>query len=126
MRTMATQLRLRRLLRQHQDLSARLATEGADGRFHAAARARLAELLRDLHEAWSQESAGIRLTPVRTHVGERLADLDRALAGFGEAGGQQRVTETGLGLLLMLRGLDDVPDQQVREWLGLRELAQTA
>ena len=131
MRSITTQLRLRRLLRAYGEYADRLSRSPADPALMAAARTRLAELITDLHAAWAVDSRSIVIPALRRQFARRLAEVDAAVAGFGRDAAEPqtaagRLRESALGLLLMLRGMDDLPDRIVQEWLGTEELARTA
>jgi hypothetical protein len=131
MRSITTQLRLRRLVRAYGEYADRLSRSPADPTLGSAARTRLAELAADLHGAWNGDSRSLTISAVRRQVARGLAEVDAAVAGFGRDAadprtGAERLRESALSLLLMLRGMDDLPDRTVQEWLGSEELARTA
>jgi hypothetical protein len=131
MRSLQTQVRVRRLLRVYTDYSERLAESPADSGLAAAARNRLSELASSLHEAWAEDSASVSLPALRRHVTRTLAAVDQAVAAFGRPGVDPRrlageLQESALPLLLMLRGMEDVADRQLLDWLGAGALAKTA
>ena len=131
MRSLQTQVRLRRLLRVFTDYSERLAVSPGDARLAGAARAKLAELAGHLHEAWAEDSATVAVPAIRRHVTRTLSAVDQAVASLGRPSSNPRrlaedLQEAALPLLLMLRGMEDVADRQVLDWLGIRELAKTA
>jgi len=131
MRSLQTQVRVRRLLRVYTDYSERLAESPADPSLAAAARNRLLELASSLHEAWAEDSASVALPALRRHVTRTLAAVDQAVAAFGRPGTDPRrlageLQESALPLLLMLRGMEDVADRQLLDWLGAGALAKTA
>jgi hypothetical protein len=131
MRSITTQLRLRRLLRAYGEYADRLSRNPADVALVAAARTRLAELAADLHGAWNGDSRSITIAAVRRQVARGLVEIDAAVAGFGRDAADpqnaaERLRESALSLLLMLRGMDDLPDRMLQEWLGTEELARTA
>ncbi|TMC14093.1 MAG: hypothetical protein E6J29_04475 [Chloroflexi bacterium] len=59
-----------------------------------------------------------------------MAAVDQAIASLGTAQSPRRLAEelqeAALPLLLMLRGMEEVPDRQVQDWLGAADLAKTA
>ncbi|TMD56487.1 MAG: hypothetical protein E6I85_00425 [Chloroflexi bacterium] len=130
MRSLETQVRLRRLLRVYADFSGRLAATPGDGPLGEAARSRLLELAGQVHEAWSRDSATVAVPALRRHVTRTLAAVDQAIASLGTAQSPRRLAEelqeAALPLLLMLRGMEEVPDRQVQDWLGAADLAKTA
>jgi len=130
MRSLQTQVRLRRLLRVYNDYAERLVYSPADTSLAEAARNRLFELAASLHESWAQDSASVSLPAIRRHVTRTLAAVDQAVAGLGRHSADPRVLagelqEAALPLLLMLRGMEDVADRQLLDWLG-GTLAKTA
>jgi hypothetical protein len=131
MRSLETQVRLRRLLRVYTDYAERLATAPGDSALAEAARARLLELAGLVHEAWAKDSATVAVPAIRRHVTRTLAAVDQAIASLGVVGASPRrlagdLQEAALPLLLMLRGMEEVADRQVLEWLGNSDLAKTA
>jgi hypothetical protein len=131
MRTLQTQVRLRRLLRVYTGYSDRLAESPGDARLAGAARSKLLELVGHLHDAWAEDSATVAVPAIRRHVTRTLAAVDQAIASLGRPSAKPRtlaedLQEAALPLLLMLRGMEDVADRQVLDWLGVGELAKTA
>src|ERR1700716_418777 len=131
MRSLQTQVRLRRLLRVYTDYSERLAEAPRDWRLAGAAQTKLFELVGQLHEAWAEDSATVAVPAIRRHVTRTLSAVDQAIASLGRPSANPRrlaedLQEAAVPLLLMLRGMEDVADRQVLEWLGVRELAKTA
>ena len=61
MRTLQTQMRVRRALRVEAEYQRRLYAEGPSPDLARASAARLLQVLRDVRAAWSQESAGTDL-----------------------------------------------------------------
>lgn len=114
MRTLATQMRLRRLLRVHAEYERRLDAEGPAGPMAAAASTRLLQLLRDVRAAWASESHGVELAGLRAHVGRSLATMEAATAAMARPGADlarlhAELRDTGLPLVFFLRGLEDSP-----------------
>jgi hypothetical protein len=111
MRTLETQMRLRRVIREHQDLVGRLAEAPADLELAAAASHRLVGLIGGLKGSWSRESGSEAPDAVRRHVVRALSGLEAIAAGLGLAGvvsGRQlaEFEEAALPLLFLLRGLE--------------------
>jgi hypothetical protein len=112
MRTLETQMRLRRVIREHQDLAGRLAEAPADAELAAAARHRLAGLIGGLKESWSRESGAEAPDAVRRHVVRSLSGLEAIAARLGLNGGTVSgrqladFEEAALPLLFLLRGLE--------------------
>lgn len=131
MRSLQTQVRLRRLLRVYTDYSDRLVDSPGDSLLAAAARTKLFDLAGQLHEAWADDSATVSVPAIRRHVARTLAAVDQAIASLGKPSSNPRslaedLQEAALPLLLMLRGMEDVADRQVLDWLGISGLAKTA
>jgi hypothetical protein len=131
MRSLQTQVRLRRLLRVYNDYADRLADSPGDSALVSVARSKLFQLARQLHEAWAEDSATVAVPAIRRHVTRTLAAVDRAIASLGRPSASplslaEDLQETALPLLLMLRGMEDVADRQVLDWLGAGALAKTA
>ncbi len=131
MRSLQTQVRLRRLLRVYTDYSERLAELPGDTRLGMAAQTKLFELAGHLHAAWAGDSATVAVPAIRRHVTRTLAAVDQAIASLGQPSANPRrlaedLQEAALPLLLMLRGMEDVADRQVLDWLGVSALAKTA
>ena len=131
MRSLQTQVRLRRVLRVYTEYAERLAETPGDSGLAGAARNRLLELTGSLHEAWAEDSASVQLPAIRRHVTRMLAAIDQAVASLGRPGADPRrlageLQESALPLLLTLRGMEDVADRQLLDWLGAGALAKTA
>lgn len=114
MRTLATQMRLRRLLRAHAEFERRLDAEGLAGPLAAAASARLLQMLRDVRAAWAADSRGVELASLRAHVSRSLATMEAATAAMGRPGADRarlhsELRDAGLPLVFFLRGLEDSP-----------------
>jgi len=131
MRSLQTQVRLRRLLRVFTDYSERLANSPGDAALASAARRKLFELAGHLHDAWAVDTATVAVPAIRRHVARTLGAVDQAIASLGRHSADPRglaedLQESALPLLLMLRGMEDVADRQVLDWLGVSGLAKTA
>jgi len=123
MRTLQTQMRVRRALRTEAEYHRRLLTEGQQSELAQAASVRLLQVLRDVRAAWAQESAGVDLGALRTHVSRWLATMEAAAAGLAQPGCDsdlvsQRFAEAGVPLLVFLRGLDDSSAHLLAELAG--------
>src|SRR2546429_9313730 len=87
MRTLATQVKLRRLIRYFAESSARLDIEPGDRRLVGALVDRLLELTGDVQEAWRQESRLGRLEPaLAAYLAEALRTAELAIVGLRQAG----------------------------------------
>jgi hypothetical protein len=135
MRALGTQLRLRRLLRAYGDYLERLSAGPEDRHLRAAARLRLLEMLQGLRETWRAEAAeslgGRELAGLRRHVSRSLSAMEAALAGLEQPGTSPErrsleFQEAALPLVFFLRGLEELPERQVLEWLRPRPLQESA
>ncbi len=85
MRTLATQVRLRRLIRVHGEYFERLAAAPSDGELAQLARARLAQLTDDVRRAWLADLAATgddalaESQVLDRHVAKALKALDAVL-----------------------------------------------
>ena len=129
MRTLATQMHLRRLLRAQADYHQRLLTEGSSGPLAGAASTRLLQLLQDVRGTWARESRGTELAGLRSHVQRSLATMEAAAAALprssdvGRLGAEFR--DAGVPLVFFLRGLDDSEAPVLAELAG-RTLPRSA
>jgi len=123
MRTLATQMRLRRLLRAQTEYQHRLVTEGSVGPLAAAASARLLQLLQDVRVSWARESQGVDLAGLRAHVQRTFAAMDAAAAALAQPGADVSrlgadLRDAGVPLVFFLRGLDDSEAPVLAELAG--------
>ena len=130
MRTLATQLRLRRLLRTQAEYHRRLQQAGPVGSLAEAASARLLQLVRDVRSAWARESGGQALTGLHGYVARSLAAMEGAAAAMRYPGADlprlnAEFRDAGLPLVFFLRGLDDSESPALAELIG-QPLAQSA
>lgn len=130
MRTLTTQLRLRRLLRTQADYHRRLLEAGTGGPLATAASARLLDLLGDVRSAWQRESGELVLTDLQGHVTRSLAVMGASAAAMARPGADltrlnTEFRDAGLPLVFFLRGLDDSDAPAVAELAG-QSLARTA
>ena len=135
MRALGTQLRLRRLLRAYGDYLERLSAGPEDRHLRTAGRLRLLEMLQGLRETWRAEAAeslgGRELAGLRRHVSRSLSAMEAALAGMEQPGWSPErrsleFQEAALPLVFFLRGLEELPERQVLEWLRPRPLQESA
>ena len=137
MRTLGTQLRLRRLIRVHTEYLARFAAEPGNRDLIRSGILRMRSLLDDVRGAWVQEANSAssidatELDALKRHLTRSLASAEAALAemerpnaDLGWLAGQFR--EAAAPLLFFLRGLEDMPEQQIREYLAPIPLRRTA
>ena len=123
MRTLQTQMRVRRALRVETEYRRRLSSEGYSADLARAGAARLLHVLRDIRAAWSQESAGSALSGLRGHVSRWLSAMEAAAAGLERpgadlAGLSEQFRDAGVPLVFFLRGLDDSSDPVLAELTG--------
>ncbi|HZV50791.1 MAG TPA: hypothetical protein VFD49_13605 [Candidatus Dormibacteraeota bacterium] len=120
MRTLATQMRLRRALRVQAEYQRRLAREGPASLSQAAS-TRLLQLLREVRVGWDAEAQPP--APVRAFVSRSLAAMEAAAAAMARPGADladlgSEFRETGMALVLFLRGLDEAPPAVLAELVG--------
>jgi hypothetical protein len=132
MRTLGTQVRLRRLLRQHGEALDRLRAAPGDLEAAAAARRRLGDLVNDVRDAWSADVSAVRLPVAATelpvfdsHVRRSLRALEGTVAEYDRAPSDDRLQwlaaqfhAAAIPLLLFLRGLEETPDELLEGWLA--------
>lgn len=137
MRTLGTQLRLRRLIRCHSEYLGRFASEPGNRDLVHTGVQRLRSLLADVRGAWALEARSgtaieaSELDALRKHVNRALAaaeaavvEMERPNCDLGWLAGRFR--ESAAPLLFFLRGLEDMPEQQIHEYLAPAPLRQTA
>jgi uncharacterized protein YbjT (DUF2867 family) len=119
MRTLSTQVRLRRLVRAFSEsLERLLAAEPVDRQLASSVVLRLQELAEGVREAWGRESRFGPSEPSLERFGDQsLHMIDLAIAGLGQAGADLRLLQgdfmdAALPLELFLRGLDVQPALQ--------------
>jgi hypothetical protein len=118
MRTLATQVRLRRLIRTLGDACSRLESEPLERRLVGSLVDRLLELSGELRESWRRESlVGPLEASLGRYVGESLRTIELAIAGLGQAGADLELLRSdfeaaALPLEVFLRGLDAEPALQ--------------
>jgi hypothetical protein len=127
MRTLGTQVRLKRLLRVQAELAERLAQPEADGRLARVTARRLHEVVADVRSAWQVDRASVRpgdrLLELERHVARCLGTLEAAAARHGIPGEDPvrlsaEFRETAVPLLFFLRGIEDTSDQALLAWLA--------
>jgi hypothetical protein len=115
MRTLSTQVRLRRLVRAFGDALERLLSAPADRQVVSGTVLRLEELLAGVQDAWARErAAGRPDAALERYVSESLRTAGLAIAGLGQEGAdvellQRDFEEAALPLEVFLRGLDTLP-----------------
>lgn len=114
MRTLATQVKLRRLIRAFGDAQSRLSSEPLGLRVAGSIVDRLLELSADVQESWRRELVA---RPLERYVQESLRTIDFAITGLGQAGADLELLRSdfetaALPLEVFLRGLDAEPALQ--------------
>lgn len=118
MRTLSTQVKLRRLIRLFSEAVDRLLSEPAERQMASAVGARLLELATQVREAWERESfAGPLPAPLGRYVRDQLRTLELAIAGLPQTGADLDLLRrdfegAALPLEVFLRGLDAAPALQ--------------
>ena len=123
MRTLATQMRLRRLLRAQAEYQQRFPVEGRVAPLGAVASTRLLQLMQDVRATWSRESQGAELVALRPYVQRTFATMQAAAAAMARPGADvtrlgAELREAGVPLVFCLRGLDDSEAPVVAELAG--------
>ena len=118
MRTLETQVKLRRLIRAFTEARGRLESEPLERRVVGSLVDRLLELAADLRESWRREKALRPLeAPLERYVKESLRTIELAVAGLSQAGADVELLRddfesAALPLEIFLRGLDAEPALQ--------------
>ena len=118
MRTLATQVRLRRLVRTFAETVNRLQAEPAERRLVGSLVDRLLELAGELRESWRHESRLRPLeAPLQRYVEESLRTAELAVAGLRQDGADLELLRddfeaAALPLEVFMRGLDAEPALQ--------------
>ncbi len=112
MRTLATQVRLRRLIRTSAEVVARLLAEPSDRSLVVSAVSRLQGLAEAVREAWDSEAAAGRPEDaLARYVEQSLRTAELAIAGLSQAGADLELLRddfesAALPLEVFLKGLD--------------------
>jgi hypothetical protein len=115
MRTLATQVRLRRLDRAFSEALDRLLSEPAEREMVGLISAKLLELAADVREAWRRESTASRpAEALDAYVKEALRTAEFAIAAMPQSGADLELLGRDfegavLPLEVFLRGLDSEP-----------------
>jgi len=118
MRTLATQVRLRRLDRAFSEALDRLLSEPAEREMVGLISAKLLELASDVRDSWRRESAQTRpAAALDAYVKEALRSAEFAIAALPQTGADlellgQDFEKAVLPLEVFLRGLDAEPALQ--------------
>jgi len=118
MRTLSTQVRLRRLIRSFDEAVTRLVSDPHERQMAGSTVARLLELAGQVREAWRRENAAAPLPKsLERYIRDALRTIDLAIAGVQQAGAdldllRQDFEEAALPLEIFMRGLDSEPALQ--------------
>lgn len=118
MRTLATQVKLRRLIRTSADSWDRTASDPLERARVGSVADRLLELAGEVRDAWARERAGARLEPaLARYVDGSMRSAELAIAGLQQAGADLELLRgdfevAALPLEVFLRGLDTEPALQ--------------
>ena len=118
MRTLSTQVKLRRLIRTFGDAVSRLESEPRERRLVGPLVDRLLELVTGVAEAWTHEAAFGRIEPaLGRFVADSLRTAELAIAGLRQQGAELELLRSdfeaaALPLEVFLRGLDAEPALQ--------------
>jgi hypothetical protein len=118
MRTLSTQVRLRRLIRSFGESQDRLVSEPYEREMAGSVVARLLELASEVRESWRRENASSPLPrSLERYVREALRTMDLAIVGLQQAGADLELLrgdfeEAALPLEIFMRGLDNEPALQ--------------
>jgi hypothetical protein len=118
MRTLSTQVGLRRLIRSFDEAVNRLLSDPHERQAAGSVAARLLELATAVRESWRRENAAGRLPKsMERYVRDALRTIDLAIAGLQQAGADLDVLredfeEAALPLEIFMRGLDAEPALQ--------------
>jgi hypothetical protein len=118
MRTLATQVRLRRLIRAFDEALNRLLSDPHERPMAGSAAARLLEMSGAVREAWRRENGPSPLpSSLERYVRDALRTIDLAIAGVQQAGADLELLRedfegVALPLEIFMRGLDSEPALQ--------------
>jgi hypothetical protein len=118
MRTLSTQVRLRRLIRAFDEALNRLQSDPYERRMAGPASAKLQELADAVRDSWRGENESSQLArPLARYVRESLRTIDLAIVGVQQVGAdlellRQDFEEAALPLEIFMRGLDSEPALQ--------------
>jgi hypothetical protein len=118
MRTLGTQVKLRRLIRAFGEVQGRLSLEPVERRLVGSLVDRLLELALDVRDTWRRESLARPPAPaLARYVRDSLRTAELAVAGLGQAGADLELLRgdfesAALPLEVFLRGMDAEPALQ--------------
>jgi hypothetical protein len=118
MRTLSTQVRLRRLIRSFDEAVDRMLADPLERQRAASVASRLLELTDAVREAWRRENAAAALPgSLERYVREALRSIELAIAGLQQVGADLELLRgdfdaAALPLEVFMRGLDAEPALQ--------------
>lgn len=118
MRTLSTQVKLRRLIRSTSEAFSRLRWQPAERRLVGSIVERLLALAAEVRDSWAQDAvSGRPAEPLSVFVAESLRTSELAIAGIAQDGSdlellQQDFERAAVPLEVFLRGLDAEPALQ--------------
>jgi hypothetical protein len=118
MRTLSTQVRLRRLIRSFDESVNRLLSDPHEREMAGSVVARLLDLAAAVRDAWRRENAAGPLPrSLERYVKDALKTIELAIAGLQQAGAdlellREDFEESALPLEIFMRGLDAEPALQ--------------
>jgi hypothetical protein len=132
MRTLLTQMRLKRLIRLHGQCAERFDAGQGGPRAREIAVRRLLVAVDDVQAAWRLESgAEVRLGGLDRHVRRALAAIRGEIAALERPGADlaarsRDFREAVIPLVFFLRGLEETHDDTLLAWLAPRPLQRSA
>ncbi|MBO0684209.1 MAG: hypothetical protein J2P45_13695 [Candidatus Dormibacteraeota bacterium] len=136
MRTLGTQVRVRRLLRLEGELLQQLLPAHGFSASRRTASRRLLQALGDVRDAWAADlrsaaGAGPGLDDLHRHVRRVLAALELQAAALERnttdvCTFDREFREAAVPLLFLLRGVEDAGDQALLAWAAPEPLRRTA
>jgi hypothetical protein len=118
MRTLSTQVRLRRLIRSFGEAVGRMVSEPLERRRAASVVSRLHELSEQVREAWDHESDATPPVPaLERYVDDSMRTMELTIAGLQQPGADLELLRSdfevaALPLEVFMRGLDAEPALQ--------------
>jgi hypothetical protein len=118
MRTLSTQVRLRRLIRSFTEAVDRLLAEPSERRLADAVALRLQDLAGQVRESWVRERlSGWLARSIVSYVDDSMRTMELAIAGLHQSGAdlellRQDFEVAALPLEIFMRGLDAEPALQ--------------
>ena len=135
-RTLGTQVRVRRLLRLETEMVEQLLPPGGISALRRTASRRLLQALGDVRSAWAADlrvagGAGPGLDDLHRHVRRVMAALELQAAALERTptdvhAFDREFREAAVPLLFLLRGVEDAGDQALLAWAAPEPLRRTA